>query len=283
MNWQQEYEDYCRIEKAIRYIEDHALQQPELADIAASIGLSEFHFQRLFTRWAGVSPKRFLQFLTLEHAKEMLEKSNNILDVTLRTGLSSPGRLHDLFITWEAVTPGEYKHHGEGLTITYGYAISPFGECLIARTDRGICNLFFTIDGNRNYLEDVLTHQWAKSLLQRDDANITALAGRLFSFYNQKDNHPTAVHLIATPFQLKVWEALLRIPPGWVVSYEDLAGMIQRPGSARAVSQAVAHNPISILIPCHRVIRKIGQIGGYRWGVPRKKVILGWEAARYGI
>ena len=276
-------QDYQRVERAIRYLEDHYQEQPSLEQVAATIGLSEYHFQRLFARWVGISPKRFLQYLTKEHAKALLESSSSVLDATYESGLSSPGRLHDLFVTCEAVTPGEYKSHGEGLAISYGFHPSPFGECMLAVTDRGICGLAFCENDNRQKALADLRARWRKARLQEDPMRTSKTLEQVFE--NRTSEDPLDLHLLlnGTNFQIKVWEALLRIPPGRLVSYEEIAVYMGMPKAARAVSRAVATNPIAYIIPCHRVIRKMGNFGGYRWGAARKKAILGWEMAQEAV
>ena len=273
-------EDYERIEKSIKFLETNFPSQPGLKEIAAHIGLSEFHFQRLFSRWVGISPKRFLQFLTKEYAKHLLEKSINLLDVTYEAGLSSPGRLHDLFVNCEAVTPGEYKSKGDGLTIKYGFHPSPFGECLLATTERGICGFFFV--KNRD-IKDPLTELrffWEHAEMVEDPSASRELIDRIFNPSFANTNAPLHLVLNGTNFQIKVWEALIRIPFGAVVSYEDVAIQVGIPGATRAVGSAVGKNPISFIIPCHRVIRKTADFGNYGGGTARKKAILGWEAAQ---
>ena len=267
-------EDYSRIEQAIRYIESNAQRQPTLNEVAAQIGLSEYHFQRLFTRWAGISPKRFLQFLTRENAKVLLARSTNLLDATYSAGLSSPGRLHDLFVQTEAVTPGEYKTRGAGVEIVYGFHPSPFGECLLALTSRGICFLSF-IQSDHSSTLGQLRQAWPKAALIEDPARTGPSIRQIF---DQANTTPIPVHLRGTNFQIKVWEALLRLPPGQVTTYQALAGQVKAPRSARAVGNAVAHNPLAWLIPCHRVLQKTGHFGNYRYGSARKKAILLWEA-----
>jgi AraC family transcriptional regulator of adaptative response/methylated-DNA-[protein]-cysteine methyltransferase len=269
--------DYARIEQAILYLERNFRQQPSLKEIADSMGLSEYHFQRLFTRWAGISPKRFLQFLTVEYAKALLTDQRNLLDVTYETGLSSPGRLHDLFVACEAITPGEYKKNGQDVTINYGFHPSPFGECLIATTDRGICGLFF-ITGQREEAFRELASVWSEADFVEDPDQTLPLAERIFDPVRHTQALP--VVLKGTNFQLKVWQALLRIPAGSAVSYDAIAAHIGQPGAARAVGNAVARNPVGYVIPCHRVIRKTGLLGKYHWGSVRKKAILGWEASQ---
>lgn len=271
-------DDYQRIEGAIRFLETNFKRQPELADIAASVHLSEYHFQRLFTRWVGISPKRYLQFLTKESAKIWLKESASLLETTYASGLSSPGRLHDLFVTCEAVTPGEFKRKGEGLHITYGIHPSPFGECLMAVTKRGMCSLMFVEGSDREALLAAFRRDWQMAELQEDPARTLPLLEQVFSTSSPAS---LPLHLLGTNFQIKVWEALLRIPPGAVTTYAGVAQSIGRPSSARAVSNAVAHNPIAYIIPCHRVIRESGEMGGYRYGIPRKRAMLAWETAHF--
>ncbi len=272
-------EDYRRIEQAILYLDANYDRQPSLKETAASVHLSEYHFQRLFTRWVGVSPKRFLQYLTKEHAKKLLERSENLLDVTYQSGLSSPGRLHDLFVTWEAVTPGEYKNRGEGVTISYGFHDTPFGECLTALSPRGVCGMSFIQDGDRRAALDELERRWRKAEFVSDPSGTADMTEEVFSFFDEQKADGLRLHLSGSSFQLKVWEALLGVPSGMLVSYEDIAVQIGLPRAARAVGAALGRNPIPVLIPCHRVIRKTGEIGDYRWGAARKKALLGWEMA----
>lgn len=277
-NYHQLAEDYARIEKAILFMEQNFRHQPDLKEVANSVGLSEFHFQRLFSRWAGISPKRFLQFLTVEYAKQLLDESRSVLEVTYESGLSSPGRLHDLFVTCEAMTPGEFKEQAEGLTITYGFHPSPFGESVLAITERGICNLLFISGGNREEALQELKDTWPKATFRQDPTQTQPFMERIFNPVKHQQALP--VILKGTNFQIKVWQALLKIPPGTVVSYEDIATQIGQPGAAQAVGAAAAHNPIGYVIPCHRVIRKMGVFGNYHWGTARKKAILGWEVAQ---
>ena len=278
-NLKQLSDDYLRIEQAILYLEKHHRDQPSLEDVAANIGLSEYHFQRLFTRWAGVSPKRFLQFLTKENAKELLSRSENLLETTLQSGLSSLGRLHDLFVNAEAVSPGEYKSRGAGVTIRYGLHPTPFGKCLIATTDRGICHLSF-VQSSEGEAIDNLVADWNQAKMIEDYRSTSSLVEPIFDLgYRGK---PLNVHLRGTNFQLKVWEALLQIPAGAVTTYEGIASAIGKPGAMRAVGTAIGHNPIAVLIPCHRVIRKVGEFGNYRYGALRKKALLAYESAQSG-
>lgn len=274
-NLKQLSEDYLRIEQAITYLESHYKDQPSLEEVAANIGLSEFHFQRLFTRWAGVSPKRFLQFLTKEGAKDLLNRSENLLDTTHQVGLSSLGRLHDLFVTTEAVSPGEYKSRGEGVTIRYGLHASPFGKCLVALTERGICHLgFVQRETSEGDAIDTLVAEWKNAQMIEDHKSTAPLIEPIF---DANARGKLNLHLRGTNFQLKVWEALLNIPAGTVTTYEGLAERIGQPTASRAVGNAVGHNPIAVLIPCHRVINKVGRFGNYRYGAPRKMALLAKE------
>jgi len=275
--------DYERIEKAIQFLAENFHSQPSLKEIAAKIHVSEYHFQRLFSRWVGISPKRFLQFLTKEYAKTLLEKSINLLDVTYESGLTSPGRLHDLFVTCEAVTPGEYKARGEGLEIAYGYHATPFGECLLAKTDRGICGLSFVQNNDRRPLFARLAFRWQNAKLVENPDATRPYINRIFNPSEGKNSRPLKLVLSGTNFQIKVWEALIKIPMGAVVSYEGVAALIGMPKASRAVGSAVGSNPVSFVIPCHRVIRKTAEFGNYGGGVARKLAILGWEAVQTGI
>ena len=273
--------DYTRIERAIRYLEQNYQHQPGLKELARGAGLSEFHFQRLFRRWAGISPKRFVQFLTAGHAVRMLRESRTNLEAAFDAGLSGGGRLHDLLVNIHAVTPGELKRAGAGLTIQYGFHQSPFGECLIAVTARGICHLgFIPAENCKTALADLAT-EWPRARLEAAPRVTAPLARRLFTRGNNQAPG-IGLHVRGTNFQIKVWEALLRIPPGGVASYEDIARRIHAPRAVRAVANAVAHNPVAWLIPCHRVIRNSGALGGYRWGAIRKRALLAWEAAQAG-
>jgi AraC family transcriptional regulator of adaptative response/methylated-DNA-[protein]-cysteine methyltransferase len=280
-------EDYDRIEQAILFLESNYQAQPGLSEVAASVHLSEYHFQRLFTRWVGISPKRFLQFLTKEHAKQLLAQCENVLDTAYESGLSSPSRLHDLFVATEAVTPGEFKSRGKGMLITYGFHPTPFGESLLALTERGICDFIFVERGDRHRALALLKSRWQRANLRQDERQTQVIVRRIFSALGRIEavpvsgnvGRPLSLYLCGTNFQIKVWEALLRIPLGAVVSYDDIAVHLGMPGAARAVGNAVASNPIPVLIPCHRVIRKVGDFGNYRYGAARKKALLGWEMA----
>ncbi len=268
--------NYARIEKAIQFIEQNFQSQPDLQTIANHVGLSEYHFQRLFSRWAGTSPKRFVQFLTINYAKQLLTESKSLLETTYETGLSSPGRLHDLFVTHEAITPGEFKRKGAGMMIVYGFHPTPFGECLLAATERGICNLLFVAGSRQRTLQSVI-EQWPGAKVVEDGEKTRPFIAQLFSPTAETQFH---LYLKGTNFQIQVWRALLKIPAGTAVSYGQLARIMKNPGAVRAVGTAVGCNPVAYLIPCHRVIRQTGGFGQYRWGTTRKKAILGWEAAR---
>jgi AraC family transcriptional regulator of adaptative response/methylated-DNA-[protein]-cysteine methyltransferase len=272
--------DYQRIEQAIHFLEANFRRQPSLDEIADSIHLSKYHFQRLFKRWAGISPSQFLRFLTLEYAKERLQESQSILDAALDAGLSGPGRLHDLFVTFEATTPGEYKQQGAGLQITYGIHDTPFGRCLLATTARGICALHFLQNGDAAAAVKALKEYWPQASLVEDRSQTQPLVDQIFAAAPTGQSRPFHLLLKGTNFQVKVWQALLAIPPGMIVSYQDVADLMDRPNATRAVAGAVARNPIAYLIPCHRVISSTGRAHRYRWGTARKKAMLGWEASR---
>lgn len=273
-------QDYQRIARAIEYLRTHHDDQPDLATLARHAGLSEHHFQRLFTRWAGVSPKRFLQHLTLEDARRRLAASRNVLDLSGELGLSGSGRLHDLFVTVEAMSPGEARSGGAGLDISWGLHDSPFGRALIASTRRGICALHFVDDSEEP--SALLGADWPAATLKRSDSATRDLAQRIFAPLDGRRREPLALLLKGSNFQIQVWRALLRLPPGALTSYGDLAAALDAPTAARAIGSAVGANRIGWLIPCHRVIRAGGEITGYRWGSSRKAAMLGWEAARVG-
>ncbi len=272
--------DYARVERAIAFLARNADRRPSLAEIARGAGLSPAHFQRLFTRWAGISPKRFLLFLTKEHALSLLRRSTTVLDAAFDAGLSGPGRLHDLLVSAEAATPGEVASGGKGIAITWGFAPTPFGECLLGLTDRGICHLAFVGSGGRPAALGGLRRRWPRATLREDSILAGRTASRAFS--GARRGRP-GLHLAGTNFQLKVWEALLRVPAGAATTYAEVARRIGRPTAARAVAGAVAANPVAWIIPCHRVLRSFGGLGGYRWGLERKQAMLGWEAARAGV
>ncbi|MBI5592616.1 MAG: bifunctional helix-turn-helix domain-containing protein/methylated-DNA--[protein]-cysteine S-methyltransferase [Deltaproteobacteria bacterium] len=276
----QQCHDYMRIEKAIGYVEANYKSRPTLDQIAESMHLSKYHFDRLFKRWAGISPIQFLHFLTVEHAKQKLAESRNLLDASLETGLSGPGRLHDLFVTFEAMTPGEFKQKGAGLKMEYGFHSTPFGECFLVVTDRGISHLAFVDAEDPAMVLSRFQQNWPEATLAENQARTGSMVNRIFSLDQSHESRPFHLLLKGTNFQVSVWRALLTIPMGNVVSYQDIAAYIGRPKAFRAVGSAIAVNPVGYLIPCHRVIAKSGRIHQYRWGVVRKKAILGWEASK---
>jgi AraC family transcriptional regulator of adaptative response/methylated-DNA-[protein]-cysteine methyltransferase len=269
--------DAARVERAIRYLEAHTREQPTLTEVAAAVGLSEYHFQRLFRRFAGVSPKRFLQFLTAEHARKLLDGSRSVLEAAWDAGLSGPGRLHDLTVNVHALSPGEIQRGARGVRVRYGFPESPFGTCLLAETDRGVCGLAFVGSDDREAGLGDLRERWPMAELVEDEPGARSTGKRIFSRHGGRIE---ALHVKGTNFQIRVWEALLRVPEGALTTYGDLARAVGAPGGARAVGSAVARNPITFLIPCHRVIRATGAFGDYRWGAARKKAMIGWEAAR---
>jgi len=280
---------YQQIKAAIEYFIEHQQQQPGLAELSEHVGLSEFHLQRMFSDWVGVSPKQFLKFLTKEYAKTRLQ-NESVLQAALDSGLSGAGRLHDLMISCEGVTPGEFKKQGEGVVIQYGFHESPFGHCMLAQTPRGVCSLvFFDAAGQKAEQVKMLQTQWPKAVCKEDPLATQNTIGKIFAGNESVGRGSTKrkkatlkLLLKGTPFQLKVWEALLSIPEGDIVSYQQVAGLIQAPSSVRAVASAVAKNNIGYLIPCHRVIRSSGDFSQYRWGASRKRIMLGWEASQHG-
>lgn len=271
--------DYRRIEHALCYLEENLLDQPDLERLATVVGLSPFHFHRLFSRWVGTTPKRFLQFVSVEYAKERLHQSESVLEAAWDTGLSSGGRLHDLMVTVEAVTPGQYKRYGAGLTIRYGVHPSPFGDCLLGVTDRGLCSLEFLSGRTEDSIRAELARRWPGADLIDSPQHTEPYLEKLFPEPGGQPRGPFTLYVKGTNFQLRVWQALLRIPPGALTSYRAIARYLDNPGASRAVGQAVGGNPVSYLIPCHRVISSTTGLGGYRWGLPRKQAILAWEAS----
>ncbi len=270
-------EDYTRVEKAIRYLEENYRRQPSLEEIASHMALSPYHAQRLFKRWAGISPKQFIQYLTLGYAKTVLENSGSVMDAAYASGLSGSGRLHDLFVTFDAVTPGEFKQKGKNIRIRFGSHPSPFGRSLIGTTERGICWLsFYGNEGPERSLCELMG-QWRGANFEENPRVTSEFAGRVFQ--KGARQNPLTLFLKGTNFQIKVWDALLKLPPGGLFSYEFLATAIGMPKAARAVAAAIGRNPVAFLIPCHRVLRKSAEIAGYRWGAARKKAMIAWEAA----
>ncbi len=272
--------DYNRIEKAMAYMSEHASRQPTLEDVAAHVHLSPFHFQRVFCRWAGTTPKRFLQALTLERGKRMLKEEHSLMDVSHAIGLSGGARLHDHFVTLEAVTPGEYKNQGEGVAVQYGVHDTPLGSMFAAVTRRGVCRMEFL---DYTSADDALTQlrkDWPKSELTRNDKAASYVFDGLFSEQTDWRPGPLSLHVVGTNFQVAVWRALLRIPPGKLATYAQIARAAGYPKASRAVGNAIGANPVALLIPCHRVIRQSGAMGGYRWGIPKKHMVQMWEHLR---
>jgi AraC family transcriptional regulator, regulatory protein of adaptative response / methylated-DNA-[protein]-cysteine methyltransferase len=270
--------NYSRVAEAIQYLQENFKRQPSLDEIAEKIHLSPFHFQRLFTEWAGVSPKKFLQYISLEHAKSMLKKKEvSLFDTAQEIGLSGTGRLHDLFVTIEGMTPGEYKNEGANLFIHYCFKETPFGKIIVASTSKGICHIAF-VDDQKTGTER-LRLDFPKAMFKEA---VNPIQQEVLDLFNTKNNlvRKISLHLKGTPFQLKVWEALLKIPMGKLSTYRAIAEQIGNPQGSRAVGSAIGSNPIAFLIPCHRVIQSTGALGGYMWGPTRKAAIIGWEAAK---
>ncbi len=275
---EQENIDYCRIAAAIDYIQTHFKQQPDLDEVAKRIHLSPFHFQRLFTEWAGVSPKKFLQYTSIQYAKNMLkDQQATLFDAAYETGLSGTGRLHDLFIKIEGMTPGEFKNGGENLFINYSYAETPFGNILVASTNKGICYMAFADDEKEALIN--LQNHFPKARFKQMLDIMQQNALYIFT-HDWSKLHQIKLHLKGTDFQLKVWETLLKIPMGQLSTYGKIAAQIKNPNASRAVGTAIGSNPVAFLIPCHRVIQSTGTFGGYMWGPVRKTAIIGWEAAQ---
>jgi AraC family transcriptional regulator, regulatory protein of adaptative response / methylated-DNA-[protein]-cysteine methyltransferase len=277
---EQKLQDYERVRDVLSHLTDNWREQPSLEDLAKPVGLSAEELQRLFTRWAGLTPKAFLQALTLDHARAMLKNSASILETSLELGLSSPARLHDLFVTHEGMSPGAYKSKGEGLTISYGFHPSPFGVALVMITEHGLCGMGFNdVGGEAASLAD-MKRRWPNAAYVENIALTQTYAAQIFASEKWKANQPLRITFIGSDFEIRVWESLLKIPMGQAVTYGDLAASIDKPKAARAVGAAVGRNPISFVVPCHRVIGKSGNLTGYHWGLTRKKAIIGWEAGQ---
>lgn len=271
--------DYLRIEKAIHFICDNFTAQPSLDEIAAAVNMSAFHFQKMFQQWAGISPKKFVQYMSLEHAKGLLKARKSLSEVAFNTGLSGTSRLHDLFVSIEGMTPGEFKNGGVALPIYYAFASSPFGALIVAATDKGVCHLSFEAEPKRAlaFLQQRFPNASLQHKLTQHQQNALQLFQQDWGQLEQ-----IKLHLHGTQFQLKVWESLLKIPLGGLNTYRDIAQALDNPKAYRAVGSAIGRNPIAFIIPCHRVIQNSGQIGGYAWGTVKKRAIIGWESAKLG-
>jgi AraC family transcriptional regulator of adaptative response/methylated-DNA-[protein]-cysteine methyltransferase len=272
--------DYERVRRIIAFLSERWREQPSLDAVADHVGLTTTHVHHLFRRWCGLTPKAFLAAITLANAKTLLADSASVLDASLEVGLSGPGRLHDLFVTYEAMSPGAYKQGGAGLTLTYGFHPSPFGESILVATDRGVAGLGFVDDGDRAHALADMTRRWPFARFHEDEVATAPLAGRIFEPSRWRAETPLRVVLIGTDFEVRVWETLLRIPLGRATTYSSIAGHIGSPKAARAVGAAVGKNPVSFVVPCHRVLGCSGKLTGYHWGLTRKQAMLGWETGR---
>jgi AraC family transcriptional regulator of adaptative response/methylated-DNA-[protein]-cysteine methyltransferase len=275
-------DDYDVVRRAIGHIRGHWREQPEIDAIAEAAGVTPTELHHLFRRWAGLTPKAFLQALTLDGARQLLRDSASVLDATYEVGLSGPGRLHDLFVTHEAMSPGEWKSGGEGLTVRFGFHPSPFGKALVMATERGLAGLAFADAGEEEATLADMKRRWPKANYVGDEARTAPIAQRIFDPSQWQQDRPLRVVLIGTDWEVRVWEALLKIPMGKVATYSGIAGKVCAPAAARAVGAAVGKNPVSFVVPCHRVIGKAGALTGYHWGITRKQAMLGWEAGRVG-
>ncbi len=271
--------DYERVAEAIAFLRAHQAQQPDLAALAAHLELSEFHVQKLFSRWAGISPKRFLQFLTVEYAKRRMAETGDLLTLSHEAGLSGPGRLHDLFVTMEAMSPGEFKRAAAGMTIRYGVHETVFGPALIANTRRGICHLSFPDAQRQDQAIADMQAPWRSAYFEHNPVESAVLLGKIFRSKEAGGEKPLSLWVSGSNFQIQVWRALLQIPFASLLNYQQLAEFLGRPNAARAVGSAIAHNPVAYLIPCHRVLRRSGDFGKYHWGEQRKAALVAWEAA----
>ncbi|WP_406856105.1 bifunctional helix-turn-helix domain-containing protein/methylated-DNA--[protein]-cysteine S-methyltransferase [Alsobacter sp. KACC 23698] len=272
--------DYDRVRRALAFITERWRQQPSLDDIAAHVGVSSSHLHHVFRRWAGLTPKAFLQAITLDNARALLRDSASVLDTAYEVGLSGPGRLHDLFVTHEAMSPGEWKAEGGGVAMAYGFHASPFGEAIVVATERGLAGVGFVDDGDRDAALADMRRRWPRALFAENAAATADLARRCFDPQAWRSETPLRVVLIGSDFEVRVWQALLRIPMGRATTYSDIARHIGKPKAARAVGAAVGRNPISFVVPCHRVLGRSGALTGYHWGLTRKQAILGWEAGQ---
>jgi AraC family transcriptional regulator, regulatory protein of adaptative response / methylated-DNA-[protein]-cysteine methyltransferase len=275
-------DDYSVVRRAVAYISERWRTQPEIEAIAHAAGVTPDELHHLFRRWAGLTPKAFLQALTLDHARRLLRDSASVLDAAYEVGLSGPGRLHDLFVTHEAMSPGQWKAGGEGLTLVYGFHPSPFGTALVIATARGLAGLAFADSGEDSKALDDMRRRWPRAEFREDTAGTAALARRVFEPKLWQRDRPLQVVMIGTDFEVRVWETLLKVPMGRATTYSDIAAHVRSPKAARAVGAAVGKNPISFVVPCHRVIGKGGDLTGYHWGLTRKRAMLGWEAGQAG-
>jgi len=274
--------DYDVVRRAIGHIRGHWREQPEIEAIAEAASVTPTELHHLFRRWAGLTPKAFLQALTLDGARQLLRDSASVLDATYEVGLSGPGRLHDLFVTHEAMSPGEWKAGGEGLTIRFGFHPSPFGSALVMATERGLAGLAFADPGEERAALADMKARWPRAIYVEDSARTAIVAKRIFDQSQWQADKPLRVVLIGTDWEVRVWEALMQIPMGRLVTYSDIAGKVRSPAAARAVGAAVGKNPVSFVVPCHRVVGKSGNLTGYHWGITRKRAMLGWEAGKIG-
>ncbi len=272
--------DYDCVRRAIAFISEHWRAQPAIEAIADAAGVTPDELHHLFRRWAGLTPKAFMQALTLDHAKGLLRDSASVLDAALDSGLSGPGRLHDLFVSHEAMSPGEWKAGGAGMTLRYGFHPSPFGAAIVIASGRGLAGLAFADPGQEQAALADMRQRWPRAACVEDHAGTAALAQRIFDTSLWRPDQPLRVVLIGTDFEVRVWEALLKIPMGRATTYSDIAANVHRPRAARAVGAAVGRNPISFVVPCHRVLGKSGALTGYHWGITRKQAMLGWEAGQ---
>ena len=274
--------DYDVVRRAIGHIRGHWREQPEIEAIAEAAGVTPTELHHLFRRWAGLTPKAFLQALTLDGARQLLRDSASVLDATYEVGLSGPGRLHDLFVTHEAMSPGEWKSGGEGLTVFFGFHPSPFGSALVMATERGLAGLAFADPGEEPAALADMKARWPRATYVENSARTAAIARRIFDSSQWHQDKPLRVVLIGTDWEVRVWETLLQIPMGRLTTYSDIASKIHKPAAARAVGAAVGKNPVSFVVPCHRVVGKSGDLTGYHWGITRKRAMLGWEAGQVG-
>ena len=274
--------DYDSVRRAIAFISEHWRGQPTIEAMADAASVTPDELHHLFRRWAGLTPKAFMQALTLDHAKGLLRDSASVLDAALDSGLSGPGRLHDLFVTHEAMSPGEWKHGGAGMTLRYGFHPSPFGTAIVIGTDRGLAGLAFADPGDEQTAFADMTRRWSNATFVEDTDGTSALAQRVFDKQLWRPDQPLRVVLIGTDFEVRVWETLLKVPMGRAVSYSDIATNICNPKASRAVGAAIGRNPVSFVVPCHRALGKDGKLTGYHWGITRKQAMLGWEAGQLG-